>query len=337
MRCWSSSRRWTPTRGALSLLAGLYQFELTPPHAELLGRLAQVAGAAGAPFIAAIGPDALKTPEHDWHPLIRQAWDALRALPAAAYFGLATPRFLLRMPYGKRTDPIDAFAFEEFTRQGGLSGMLWANPAVAVTQVLAETWMRNKKMELGSVANVGDLPVYVYHDQDGDQIALPCTERLFTEKLAAQVAALGVIPLVSLRGRPELRVASFNGVGGKRLAGRWAPVDVSTPAAAPAPAKAAPASRTHRHQHRRRRRRRSPRPEPAAAAAEADTSELDALLAGLTGPDTAAAAPEPEPAPAAAAEDDLDALLASLNAEPEKPAEADETEADLDALLASLK
>ncbi len=317
-------------QGALSLLAGLYQFELTPPHAELLGRLAQVAGAAGAPFIAAIGPDALKTPQHDWHPLIKQAWGALRELPAAAYLGLATPRFLLRMPYGKRTDPIDAFAFEEFTRQGGLSGMLWANPAVAVTQVLAETWMRSKKMELGSVANVGDLPVYVYHDKDGDQIALPCTERLFTEKLAAQVGSMGVIPLVSLRGRPELRVAGFNGVGGKKLAGRWAPVDFASPApapAAPATAKAAPVVVPE------------PKAEPVeeaeAAPAEADTSELDALLAGLETTEEPVAAAE-EPPAEAAAEDDLDALLASLNAEPEKPA-ADDTEADLDALLASLK
>ena len=66
----------------------------------------------------------------------------------------------------------------------------------------------------------------------------------------------------------------------------------------------------------------------------ADTSELDSLLAGLEEAEPAAAAVE---LAAPAAEDDLDALLASLNAEPETPAEADETEPDLDALLASLK
>ena len=157
-------------QGPLTVLAGLYQFELTPPHAELLGRVAQVAGAAGAPFLAGIGPDALREPEHQWHPLIRQAWAALRALPAAAYLGLGTPRFLLRMPYGRKTDPIEPFAFEEFTRQGGLSGMLWGNPAVLVALTLAETWARySRTMQLGSVASVGDLPVYVYHDADGDQ------------------------------------------------------------------------------------------------------------------------------------------------------------------------
>jgi hypothetical protein len=63
-------------------------------------------------------------------------------------------------------------------------------------------------------------------------------------------------------------------------------------------------------------------------------------------PEAAAPEPEPvEPQPEAAAEpeadplaglDDLDALLASLNADA-APTATDGTEADLDALLASLK
>jgi type VI secretion system ImpB/VipA family protein len=97
-------------QGAISVVIGLYNFELMPPHAELLGRIAQVAAAAGAPFIAGIGPDPLKLPVHEQHPLIKESWQALRELQAAAYLGLATPRFLLRTPYGKKTDPIDAFA-----------------------------------------------------------------------------------------------------------------------------------------------------------------------------------------------------------------------------------
>lgn len=310
-------------QGPLSLIAGLYQFEATPPHADLLGRIAQVAAAAGAPFVAGIGPDALKTPRHEWHPLTRQAWEALRALPAAAYLGLATPRFLLRMPYGKRTDPIDAFAFEEFTRQGGLSGMLWGNPALLAATLLAETWQSGgRAMKPGSIATVGDLPVYVYQDTDGEQIALPCTERLFTERTAAQVAGCGVIPVLSLRGRPEVRVGGFASLAGRPLAGRWAPVDVTPPKPAPEPAAAAP-----------------PPPQAAAEAAEPEP-DLDALLASLGTTDAdgapATGAPAEAPAAEAAPADDLDALLASLNAEPAAPA-ADATEPDLDALLASLK
>ena len=46
--------------------------------------------AAGAPFVAAIGPDALSMPFHDQHPLIKDAWTKLQGLPDAAYLGLAT-------------------------------------------------------------------------------------------------------------------------------------------------------------------------------------------------------------------------------------------------------
>ena len=283
--------------------------------------------------MTAAGADGLRTPEHEWHPLVRSAWAGLRALPAAAYLGLATPRFLLRMPYGKRTDPIDAFAFEEFTRQEGLSGMLWGNPALLVAKLAAEAWMKGgSAMKLGSVNVVGDLPVYVYRDADGDQVALPCTERLYTERQANLVAAAGVIPVVSLRGRPEVRVAGFGSVAGAPLAGRWAPVEIKPPPtppppppppAAPPPPVPPPAA--------------PPPAKPAPApAGEDDTADLDALLAdlGTAAPDPAPIPPPPPEPP----EDDsgLDALLASLGAEP-PPAAADETDADLDALLASLK
>ena len=330
-------------QGALSAVIGLYGFELAPPHADLLGRVAQICGAGGAPFITGIAPDPLKLPFHEQHPLIKDAWTALQALPAAAYLGLAAPRFLMRMPYGKKTDPIDAFAFEEFTRQEGLSGMLWGHPAVLAALLLAETYARQgAKLKLGTIMTANEMPYYVYTDPDGEQVALPCTERLWSERQATQVASYRVMPLVSLRGRPEVRLGGFTSLAGQPIAGFWAPVEIkgkpaaATPAPAPAPA-AAPAAAA---------------PAPAAAPAADEPSvedDLDALMASLTAPAAepaapaaAEAAPAPAPAPAAAeaeaapAEDDLDALLASLNAEPEAPA-ADETEADLDALLASLK
>ena len=299
---------------------------MTPPHADLLGRVAQVTASAGAPFLAGIGPDALTTPLHEQHPLIKDAWTALQSLPASAYLGLATPRFLLRMPYGKKSDPIDAFAFEEFTRQSGLSGMLWGHPALLAGLLLAQAWtQQGAKMRPGSVAVVGDMPYYVYTAPDGDQVALPCTERLYSERQAAQVAAYRVMPLVSLRGRPEVRLGGFTSLAGSTIAGTWAPVAIAAAAAqaAPEPVAAAPVETLATEQ-------------PATEAAP----DLDALLAGLTEPQ-ATAAPEPaapaEAAPevAAPAADDLDALLASLNAEP-PPASAEATEPDLDALLASL-
>ena len=292
-------------QGALSAVIGLYGFELSPPHADLLGRMAQIAAAAGAPFVSSIEPDALQAPMRDQNPLIREAWSALQALPAAAYLGMASVRFLLRMPYGKRSDPIDAFAFEEFTREAGLSGMLWANPALAAGLLLAQAWGKaGAKMQPGAVSVIGDMPYFVYTPPGGDQVALPCTERLYSERQVAQVAPYHVMPVVCLRGRPEIRLAGFGSVAGPVLAGPWGQTKIEVPPVAPPPV--------------------------APVVDLAPTPEAV---------EPALAAPEPAPEPAAAAggeaDIDLDALLASLS-EPAPIAAEGETEVDLDALLASL-
>jgi type VI secretion system protein ImpC len=354
-------------QGPISMIAGLYQFELSPPHADLLGRIGQIAASCGAPFVGGIGPDGLQTPSRDWHPLIRQAWEALRALPASAYLGLATPRFLLRLPYGKKTDPIDSFEFEEFTRQRGLSAMLWGHPAWLTAYLIAETWRRDpRNMKPGGIATVGDLPVYVYHDADGDQIALPCAERMYSERQAVQVTSTGVNPVLSIRGRPEIRMGGFASLASGTLAGRWAPVVVTPPAPASvnppvAPTPAASVSAAVRPANNAAPDAAVAPPAPVTPAAAAGQSpeagaDLDALLASLNTPPAGPEAVAPPPAaaepaasltvaaetlpaetvPAETGGDDLDALLASLTAAP-PPAAENETEADLDALLASLK
>ena len=48
--------------GGVSLILGLYQFEPTPPHAELLGRMAKIAKLANAPFITSINARRLHRP-----------------------------------------------------------------------------------------------------------------------------------------------------------------------------------------------------------------------------------------------------------------------------------
>jgi type VI secretion system protein ImpC len=319
-------------QGPLSAVIGLYGFELTPPHADLLGRIARIAAAVQGPFVAGIGPDALKTPLHDQHPLIQEAWTALQVLPEAAWLGLVAPRFLLRPPYGKRSDPIDAFAFEEFTPQEGLGAMLWGHPALLAGLLLAETWQQQgARMRPGTVLGVGDMPYFVYPAPDGEQVALPCTDRLYTEREAARLAAYRVMPVLSLRGRPEVRLGGFTAVAGTPLAGFWAPAvqaGEAVDAADPAPSGSG-----------------SARPStPVGSCAEARVTPGYDGEAGDEDVIPEPAIPEPAipecvvpecvvPSGAAGAPDDLDALLANLN----KPPPAADTEADLDDLLAALK
>src|SRR5262249_35019174 len=114
----------TPGAQPWGVLVGSYTFDQSREDVELLGRLAQLVGRAGAPFLAAASDRLLgcaslaETPDPaDWQPTAdpegQETWARLRQLPEAAYLGLALPRFLLRLPYGKDTDPTDQFAFNE--------------------------------------------------------------------------------------------------------------------------------------------------------------------------------------------------------------------------------
>lgn len=293
-------------QGAFAAVVGAYVFEQTPPHCDLLGRLAKIAVAAKAPFLAAIGNDVIakKKPE-EVHPLVKQAWDDLRGLPEASYLGLVAPRFLLRWPYGKKTEPIAPFAFEEFTPQSGVKGMLWGNGAVIAGLLLGATFQVGglKSMKLGEVMTVDDMPYYFYTDSDGDQIALPCTDRLLSEAMCMYVSSQGIMPLVAFKGRAEVRLASLQSLAGKPLLGPWSAEQVAanmavgaSAAPAPTPAPAEPAA--------------APAPEQSAAAVDA---ELDALLASLGG-DTPAA-PSADAASAGGGDDAMDPDLAALLAD----------------------
>ncbi|MEM6656996.1 MAG: type VI secretion system contractile sheath large subunit [Pseudomonadota bacterium] len=225
-------------RGGYSALVGLYTFEETPPHAELLGRIGRVAAHVDAPFISAITPAYLDIKKEDRHPLVVKAWDTLRAMPEAGHVALASPRFLLRRPYGAKSEPIYEFDFEEFTETEGLRGMLWANPAVLVTILLARSFKQNgKAMKLGSVMSLGGVPYHYVNDRYGDQVALPCTERNITLEKHEHSVQRGYMPVLSVKGRDEIRLGSFNSVAGREILGPWSgiPVPEPSPDVPPAP------------------------------------------------------------------------------------------------------
>lgn len=229
--------------GGLSLICGLYQFEATPPHAELLGRMAKIAAQAGAPFVTAMAVDGLTDRRKAPHPLVAQALRELRELPEASHLALLAPRFLLRHPYGKRSDPVSAFAFEEFSAHDGLRSMLWGHPAIVAACLLAAP--------TGKTLSIGELPFHYFVDADGDQVPLPCTERLINAETAARLGQYGIVALLAHKGQPELRMAGLDAVAGNALALQGMPkaaarVGISTaiagklaPRQAPAAARAA--------------------------------------------------------------------------------------------------
>ena len=117
---------------------------------------------------------------------------------------------MLRHPYGKKSDPINAFTFEEFTPEEGLRGMLWGHPALLAASVLAAP--------TGTTLSVGDLPFHYVVDGDGDQVALPTTERLVNLAAAEMLRRVGIDALMAHKGQPELRIAGLDAVNGAQIA-----------------------------------------------------------------------------------------------------------------------
>lgn len=207
-----------PTPAAL---IGCHGFGTAPVDVELLGRAAQVAARAALPFIATLDDAALRGDEPALPPAHAAAWQALRALPEAAHLALAAPRFLLRAPYGKRGEPIERFTFEEDTGGTQPPTLPWGPPALLAAVLLARHLLDNGPDEApGDPLAVDDMPIIFRTDTDGETIALPCTEWLLTERSTARLHALGLTPVLTRRGQPELRWGGWQSLAGE-LAGPW--------------------------------------------------------------------------------------------------------------------
>ena len=217
-----------------AVIGGIYTFGQNREDAELLGRIAKIAAAAGAPFIAAadsnlLGCDSLaKTPDpDDWRATRdkfgQEAWQALQNLPDAAYLGLALPRFLLRLPYGKDTDSLDQFEFEEMAGDPDHENYLWGNPCFACICLLGRAFSTDGwNLQPSGGNDIGNLPLHIYR-KAGQTHLKPCAEALLTERAAEIIMSSGLMPLLSFRERDIIRLVRFQSVAlpPNPLAGRW--------------------------------------------------------------------------------------------------------------------
>jgi len=221
----------TPGGEPWAILAGDYSFGAGEADAALLSQMARIAHRAGAPFLAGasaqlVGCSSLaSTPRpRDWNAsLDRSGWSEFRHLPESQAVGLALPRFLLRLPYGKKTSPLESFDFEEFPEAPGHEDYLWGNPAFLVALLLGQSFSESGwEMRPGTVTEVDRLPLHVV-SRDGESEPKPCAEVLLTEDAVERLIEEGLIPLVSFKNRDSVRLARFQSVAAppRPLAGRW--------------------------------------------------------------------------------------------------------------------
>lgn len=221
----------TPGAAPWAVLVGNYTFGPNPEDVRLLGRLGQLAGQAGAPFLAGANPWLVGCPSfvnqpepEDWIELDPESpFARLREQPEASWLGLAAPRFLLRLPYGPEASTTERFAFEEMPEGTRHEEYLWGNPAIACAYLLGQDFSRQGwDMQAGAAQEVGSLPVHVYAEE-GESQTKPCAEVLLTHRAAEMMLERGVMAFQSHKDRDIIRLARFQSLTNPptALGGRW--------------------------------------------------------------------------------------------------------------------
>ena len=189
-----------------------YYFDHTPPDVDLLGSIAKVSAAAHTPFITGAAPSVLQM--ESWQELANPrdltkiftqnleytAWNAMRNTEDARYVGLAMPRFLARLPYGARTNPVDEFDFEEDTNGSDHGRYGWANAAYAMGVNINRSFKQYGWCSLirgvESGGTVEKLPTHTFPTDDGG-VDMKCpTEIAISDRREAELSKNGFIPLV---------------------------------------------------------------------------------------------------------------------------------------------
>ncbi len=210
----AGSPRW-------GIVVGNYEFAATQADIEMLGRIAQIAERAGTPFLAAASttifgcPSIAKTPDpDDWQgaePEAAAMWQQLRQFPQATWLGLAAPRLLLRLPYGRDGSPAEQFDFEELAA-GRHDDYLWGNSAIACACLLGQTFSETGwPLEGRLYRDLDDLAAHVF-DEDGESRVKPCAEAVLRDAAVERILDAGIMPLQSFADRGTVRLVRLQSV-----------------------------------------------------------------------------------------------------------------------------
>ena len=207
----------TPGGEPWAAVAGNYVFGRSDADIKLLGKLASVCRLAGAPFLAESAAPSHESADAE------KAWRSLRATPEARWIGLAIPRFLARLPFGRETYEIESFPFEEVQGRPEHGAYLWANPAFACAYLLGRSFSEyGWSFRPGVLKQIDGLPFHAI-EVDGEKWAQPCAEVLLTERDIDYILDEGLMPLASIKNRDSVVLVRFQSIAEPLapLGGRW--------------------------------------------------------------------------------------------------------------------
>jgi type VI secretion system protein ImpC len=194
-----------------------------------LAGLGVLASHARAPFIADAGSSLIGCKSFT-QPLEPSEWGSdlplfneLRKSPISQWIGLASPRILMRIPYGKSSDEIDAFPFEELGEKPNHENFLWGSAAVACAKLLGMAFQEQGwSFTLEDRLDLQDLPACTVHTEDGKELK-PCAEIVMSDRVGDEISRRGLIALMSYRHRNAVRVRNVQSISDPptSLSGPW--------------------------------------------------------------------------------------------------------------------
>lgn len=220
-----------------SVLCGAYAFGPGADDIGLLAALGALAGQAQAPFLGAaddtlLGIDSLAAqpdasawpaPDQGAHADAAARWNALRASAQARWLGLALPRVLLRLPYGKATDNIEQFDFEEAGAGHAHEDYLWGHASLACTLLLGRAFEAGQwDMSPDDERDLSDLPAHTVR-RDGQAHLQACAEVYLSERSGDAILERGLMPLLSFKNRNAVRLLRSQSISqpAQALSGAW--------------------------------------------------------------------------------------------------------------------
>lgn len=192
-------------------IIGDYYFDHSPQSVSLLTEMSKIAAAAHCPFIAAASPKLMQM--SNWNELGNPrdigkifstpeyaSWRRLRSSNDSRYLALTLPRFLSRLPYGAKTNPLEDFAFEEIVRPDHPEDFSWINSAYAmgvnINRAFKDYGWTSRIRGIESGGSVEELPTYTFpSDEGGYEINCP-TEIAISDRREQEISDAGLLPLV---------------------------------------------------------------------------------------------------------------------------------------------
>jgi type VI secretion system protein ImpC len=110
---------------------------------------------------------------------------------------VASPSFMLRLPYGCKTAPIESFKFEELAAPGSHPYYLWGSSAYLLLISLSD-----------KVNGVSGLPIHVYTD-DGETQVTPCSEYYLSSREVLNLEQKGCTVVQSVKGTNEVLISQW--------------------------------------------------------------------------------------------------------------------------------